>query len=389
MDFVVDRIVRDKAYPALAKHQAEPYTESWRQFGQHWPNTVPADLFDYCRQHGVKINLHLPEDAPDNSYYVIALGFFNFRIDYFNLIPKHIIEHIRSGRWRVLFYYHEGDNPSHIRDRLDRLCAENNLPLNCYHFISGNTSAQLIQNFSYFPDHELLYWWRNREQLPCYVSVEHKPRQFTLLSRTHKWWRATAVADLKSSGLLENSLWSYNLVDIGDLEQDNPIQYYRTGLQEEVYDFLDRAPYTCDKLNTDEQNDHHQLVHEHYTQSRFHIILETHFDADGAGAFLTEKTFKVLKHGQPFVIVGARGSVQKLRDLGYRTFDYLIDHSYDSIADNTLRWRAVKNEIRRLSHVVDVRGAAEDAIYNQGLFVSCKANRLNTLLNELRESWPE
>lgn len=384
MDFVVDRLVKDKAYPALAKWQAEPYTEQWRQFTQHWPNTIPADLFDYCRQHGVDINLHLPETAPDGSFYVIALGFFNFRIDYLALLTPAIAAGIRSGKWQILFYYHEGDNPHKIKLRLDKLCAEHDLPVSCYRFVSGNASARHIPGFAYFPDHELLYWWRNRDQQPCAITKEPKSKQFTLLSRTHKWWRATVLADLHADGLLENSLWSYHLVDIGDRYEDNPIQFYTDDLEQQVVDFVDHAPYSCDTLTTTEQNDHHRLVAEHF-QTNCHIILETHFDADGAGAFLTEKTFKVLKHGQPFIIVGPAGSILRLNLLGYRTFNHLIDHSYDSIQDNTLRWQAVKAEIARLSTITDWSSCYHDAAYNQGLFRSSKAARLNTLFDIVRK----
>ena len=57
LDFTVDRIIRDKAYPALAQHQAEPYTPQWRQFAHHWPNTVPVELFEHARNHSVDVNL--------------------------------------------------------------------------------------------------------------------------------------------------------------------------------------------------------------------------------------------------------------------------------------------------------------------------------------------
>ena len=35
LNLIVDQVVRDRIYPALARHQAEPYTQSWRKFGEH------------------------------------------------------------------------------------------------------------------------------------------------------------------------------------------------------------------------------------------------------------------------------------------------------------------------------------------------------------------
>ena len=125
----------------------------------------------------------------------------------------------------------------------------------------------------------------------------------------------------------------------------------------------------------------------HYTDSYCNIVLETHFDADqSGGAFLTEKTFKAIKHGQPFVVVGCAGSLAALRKLGYRTFDHAIDNSYDAVIDNTQRWTAIKAAIIKLKSQ-DLHAWFEscrnDIEHNQQLFCSTKADRLNTLLERL------
>ena len=171
MNFVADSIIQGKAYPALARHQAEPYTPQWREFIQHWPSTVPVELFEHCTTHNVDINL-TTNIVP--GYYAIGLGFFNFSIDYFELLPEPIFNAVKNQTIKILFYYHEGDNPKNIQNHLDVLVRKNNLPANCYHFISGNTAAKQLDRFHYFPDHELLYWHRNR-----------KDRKSTRLNSSH------------------------------------------------------------------------------------------------------------------------------------------------------------------------------------------------------------
>jgi hypothetical protein len=115
--------------------------------------------------------------------------------------------------------------------------------------------------------------------------------------------------------------------------------------------------------------------------------METHFDADqSGGAFLTEKTFKPIKHGQPFVIVGAPGSLQALRDLGYRTFDHAIDNSYDLETNNTRRWQLILKTIENIrTQDPDTWFGAclEDIRHNQQHFLSSKHTRLNTLYDKL------
>lgn len=386
-NFVVDSIVRDKAYPALAQWQAEPYTTQWRQFSHHWPNTVPVELFEHAQTHGVDINL--TTDIV-NGYYAIGLGFFNFSIDYFELLPSKIFDAVQKQQIKILFYYHEGDNPQRIRSHLDILCLKNQLPPNCYHFVSGNTAAEKIDRFHYFPDHELLYWHRNRNVSAEPIHEHRRQYHFTVLNRTHKWWRATAMADFWRHGILESAQWSYNFdIDCGDRPEDNPIEIDSIkNLRRDMARFQMECPHTCDDLNSDQHNDHHLHVPAHYNNSYCSIILETHFDADGSGgSFLTEKTFKCLKHGHPFVIVGPPGSLNALRKLGYRTFDHAIDNTYDWIEDNTARWNAVRDAVKEILKQKDIhswfQSVIKDCRHNQELFLSSKQQRVNSLLTKL------
>jgi len=221
-------------------------------------------------------------------------------------------------------------------------------------------------------------------------SIHLNPRHyhFTVLNRTHKWWRATVMADMQRAGILDCSQWSYNTDQIiGDDLADNPIEIDMLELRDPVNKFLQLGPYTCDNLTADQHNDHHLHVPEHYTQSYCHVVIETHFDADqSGGAFLTEKTFKPIKHGQPFVIVGTPGSLQALRDLGYRTFDHVFDNRYDLETNNTRRWQLILNtiqQLRRQDPAVWFRACLSDIQHNQQHFLASKQDRLNTLYDKL------
>lgn len=388
-NFVADRVVQGRAYPALAQWSAQPYTPAWRQFAHHWPNTVPCELHEHCRTHDVSFVLKdLDQDFAPGSFYCVGLGFFNFDVDYFALMSDTVIEKIKSKQLRVLFYYHEGDNPYRIKQRLDWLCKQHQLPTSCYKFVSGNTAASRIRGFAWFPDHELLYWHRNRSVPATSIHLNPRPYHFTVLNRTHKWWRATVMADLQRTGILDHSQWSYNTdLALGDCVEDNPIEIDTLDLRSAVDQFVSAGPYRCDELTADQHNDHHLHVPTHYTNSYCHIVIETHFDADqSGGAFLTEKTFKPIKHGQPFVVVGAPGTLAALRKLGYRTFDHAIDNSYDLETNNTLRWQKIQKSIKQI-HDQNLdqwfAGCLDDACHNQQLFLNTKRNRLNMLAHIL------
>lgn len=391
-NLVADCIVRDKAYPAFSRHKAEPYTPAWREFVQHWPNTVPVELHEHCRNHRYPMRLHTTTDSwPAGSYYTVGIGFFNFSVDYFSLMPDTVLDALRQRTLTVLFYYHEGDNPETIKQRLDNLCDQNRVPVDSYRFVSGNTAADNIKRFVFFPDHELLYWQRNRQAPSTTVHNNLRKHKFTILSRTHKWWRAAVMTDLQKQGLLQGSRWSYGIDNTtNDSFDNNPIEIDILDIRLLLNEFLSGAPYTCDTLTSEQHNNHHLVETDHYTDSYCSIILETHFDADGSGgAFLTEKTFKAIKHGHPFVIVGCAGSLAALRKLGYRTFDHAIDNSYDSITDNTQRWIKCRNTITQLLQQ-DLHTwfelCREDILHNQQLFAADKYNRLNTLLKRLQHT---
>jgi hypothetical protein len=116
--------------------------------------------------------------------------------------------------------------------------------------------------------------------------------------------------------------------------------------------------------------------------------METHFDADqSGGAFLTEKTFKPIKHGQMFFIAGPAGSLQLLRDLGYRVFDSVLDNSYDQEPNHTQRWIRLANSIKFAQKQLPemFEQCRSDIEHNQRLFCAKKTNRLNTLFTQLYE----
>ena len=354
LNLVYDRCELGRPYPNLAP--LIDASNGYHGLGDEYPYIAPIRLYYYAQDHNFPINVsYINDPLPSKAFYPVGISWFDFSLDYFELMSEQVCSYLRDGKLRVLFYYHEGDNPHHEKARLDELCSQHNLPTDCYRFISGNTQADVLENFVYFPDHELFYWrnsvkWNNRS-MPG-VSYHDRPRshRYTALNRIHKWWRATAIADLHRNNLLTNSYWSYNTeVTINDRIEDNPIEIDTLEIRLYLADFLSRGPYRADALNSAQHNDHSLIETEHYQNSYCNIVLETHFDADqSGGTFLTEKTFKPIKHGQPFIIVGPAGSLATLRNLGYRTFDHAIDNSYDLETNNTQRWLRVLDAIQQI-----------------------------------------
>ena len=146
-------------------------------------------------------------------------------------------------------------------------------------------------------------------------------------------------------------------------------------------------PFYCDELNDDEHNNHKLVNHDFYQNAYFNFVVETHFDNDTI--FLTEKTFKPILNLQPFIIAGNPGSLQALKELGYKTFEDVIRETYDDETDHRERMSSVLKityDLCNLSHRhhLRIQKIIEDVLeHNQNHFLAPKVNRINTLLNQL------
>jgi hypothetical protein len=374
----------DLGYPNLASLNLTP-----KDFDNTWPRTIVFRLLKYLNHAGATFTNSTVDQAPTGSWYPVALGWHDFECDYFGLMKPCTIAKLQQRKIKVLFYYHEGDNPDRIRERLDSLCAKHQLPEDCYLFVSANTAADSVARCYYFPDHEYFLSYVNRRQ--GYTPVTDLPRQydFTALNRIHKWWRASIMSDLHADGILSNSLWSYNTnCTRDDREEHNPISIRSNpAWVKKLKLFLANGPYHCDGPDSDAHNDHRMINTDLYLNSYCHIVMETLFDVDrSGGAFITEKTYKCMKFGQPFVIAGAVGSLAALRTAGYRTFDSVIDNSYDTIVDNTQRCLAIKETLQQIKqqdlHQWYLK-CMPDMIHNQQLFIQRSRPSLDRLIIRL------
>ena len=145
--------------------------------------------------------------------------------------------------------------------------------------------------------------------------------------------------------------WFYNK-HLLDLWRDVPLEYQRHPLIDDDVDamnltFLNRAS--------------------------FNIVSESVFDYPYVHP--TEKTIQALLSKRPFIMIGPRGSLQHLRDRGFKTFHNIIDESYDQLADPNQRLEAVMQLVLELNkksqqELNDIVYAVKDImIHNYSLMI--------------------
>lgn len=83
-----------------------------------------------------------------------------------------------------------------------------------------------------------------------------------------------------------------------------------------------------------------------YKNTWYSVVCENGFTGDSF--FLTEKTSKVMYAKRVFVLFGPCHFLRNLRELGFKTFDSIIDESYDNQHIDITRYRSAWNQMLEL-----------------------------------------
>lgn len=228
--------------------------------------------------------------------------------------------------------------------------------LNAEHFLASTLGSQEID-------------------LPVHCDKTVRPYQFLFTNRKIRPHRRYLISELHRAGLLDNALWScldghnthghpdHNRVYIDGTSM--PKKSLEPGYDPDLIpDWIDGVIYP-----------------RQYQDTWFTLVSETAFEYPYS--FRTEKTWKPILAGHPFVVCANTGFYRDLRNLGFRTFDRLIDESFDSIIDgkdrldrliSTIRWLCDQD----LSHFWNETRAT--CLYNQ--------QHAMELHNKLKDTFP-
>lgn len=350
--------------------------------GQDYPK-----LFYYLKENNIDVEVYHTPNAPKGSWYPITIKWFDFNKDYFADINPLVFKH----SYKIVFSYNEADNPKDINQRLTKLAKQYNH--DDIAFISGNSSADQYKYTYYWPEVE--YMFRRSIDFTTVPKTHFKRRSkhFTALVRIDKLWRKVFMSNLWAKGLHNRGYFSYCQEQLGQQDDYNGLPLYNEWLAEQqprVDDFIQAGPFFVDSLTSDERNNYAVTPIELYEDSYFNIVLETNIDVDSSGGqCITEKTFKPILHCQPFICVAEHNHLKHLRDLGYQTFDNIIDESYDSIENSQERFERVMQLSEELAnksldelHEMYIK-VKDRLLHNRQLLESDLSYRLKKLTTDL------
>ena len=205
----------------------------------------------------------------------------------------------------------------------------------------------------------------------------HKPYKFLFLNGRTRPHRKYMIEKMRDAGLLEHALWTnldttsvYNHTYSTDLlTRPSKIQLLPAKYEVEQFQSGQKDQYqhafVKHELFDNKWGDVY-IRAEPYIDTYFSLVTET--VCDYPYSLRSEKIYKPLAMGHPFVAVANRGFYRDLRHAGFQTYHNLIDESFDQIDNNQDRLDRIATVVEDLcANNLDEFLVAAQAIskYNQ------------------------
>jgi|DEB0MinimDraft_6_1074348.scaffolds.fasta_scaffold07422_2 hypothetical protein len=292
-------------------------------------------------------------------------------------IPNNVIQQLVENKnfYLILGAATEGYNTD--INLLEKFCNDKNishhkvilLTGNCRHIDYYKTSIPVI----YIP------WFEKKSKNEAIQTLNvpfDLKRQYTWLSlnRIPRPHRVVHVSHLLNNNLADKFLWSLDNHPKGlkfifestknafNNELTKDIGVLRKHPLPKVLDIPDFNLFTSTNPN----------LYHLYKQAYFSVVTETSVANDTT--FISEKTFKPIINGHPFIIIGNPKTLDTLHNWGYKTYHGLFNEAYDKIEDKNARIQFINNEIERISalsldEIHELYNNVKDIIvYNQQRF---------------------
>jgi len=185
--------------------------------------------------------------------------------------------------------------------------------------------------------------------------------------------------------LIKTNLISYGIISFGlKLTRQIIDVFFKTHSQNEFDDAIiskaiNSTPLEINNLAIDESSGVVRaeflgklIIVDDYKNSFLSLVSETLTSTDTI--YLSEKIFKPIMVGHPFMLISSKNSLKKLKEFGYKTFDKWWDESYDECDTYHDRITMISDELLKLknkstSELLELRNDMLDVIkHNQQLY---------------------
>jgi len=214
-----------------------------------------------------------------------------------------------------------------------------------------------------------LDWFRYAKNINIESSSTQK--QFLIYNRA---WSGTREYRLKFVELLQqNNLVNECQSSVNPVDQEHNIHFsehvFNNALFKPLTDLQDTFPITTASSHASAD-----FTINDYASTKIEVVLETLFD--DTRIQLTEKILRPIACEHPFILASAAGSLEYLRNYGFKTFGGIIDESYDSEANPIARLHLIVKAMKDITQwsgeeqLDNWKKIKEIAAYNKKYFFS-------------------
>lgn len=240
------------------------------------------------------------------------------------------------------------------------------------------------------------------------IHTTNKPYKFLFLNGRARYHRKYLLEIFQQNRLLEQALWT-NL-DVSELDPRRsvwnpagtfppvPVKFLPVEYEVERYRQSLVTTSMATKTENQEENTIGNLFNKHslfnndwgeiyleskpYIDTYFSLVTETVFEYPYS--FRTEKIWKPIAMGHPWIAVANHGYYRDLHNLGFRTFGHVIDESFDLIQNNQQR-------IERIAQIVEDLCQQDLDQFSKECYNVCKYNQqhLADMRTKVRQEFPD
>ena len=208
-------------------------------------------------------------------------------------------------------------------------------------FITSSANHNDVNNFfyadSFFEPHSYVQFLQN----PKIIS-SNKIKRFISLNRKHRPLRIEFLQKLYDNDLVDNFLLSHP--EFGCYKEKNldiSVKF--------IPPHIKNVPWVEGGLHPDIQ--FQPANYDLFGKSYFNVITESLIESESNTVFITEKIFKSIYAKMPFILYGVAGTLNSLKEMGYKTYENIIDESYDKEKNDLSRLDLIIKEIKRLAEL--------------------------------------
>ena len=341
------------------------------------PAIKTGPMFDalyYARhENSVRTKVLVTGNRPKDKKYIVPVGVGHSPGDWakeqlFDAVMP-FAEDMRQGlAFLMIDQSHEGHHATWLFQWFHNICEMYKLPVSQIIYVTGDLTVsekyaewsrkrgykKKIMTIPYVHFEQFIF--QQMEDFGTVSFDEHvdyklnnlnSVNTYNCLQKRPRGHRIYLYDKLEQEGLLEHGINSMNAIDLEATYINMPVER-----RIELNVNLPLLPINFKDDNSVFSSDdcgHYigQLNTPIMLQSFLTVVSEASYFSNTC--FISEKTFKPIAAQHPFIIFGNPRILKKLRNMGYRTFNGLIDEQYDLEDDLFERIDRISHELKQLS----------------------------------------